>query len=109
MRCSSIVKKIEMGGRTLFITRRPVRAAPPRRLWAPAIAPLVSVGLPGRLDGRGCHGQGVARLQRGMRDAPDMPELQKNTPPVRVHGLCHLAPAFYLREAMDPWGVGIAH
>jgi hypothetical protein len=50
----------------------------------------------------------AAGLQRGMRHAPDMPELRKDPTTAGVDGLGHLAPSFYLRVIIEAWRESIA-
>ena len=57
--------------------------------------------LTGRRDRGRRHRQCAAGLQRGMRDAPDMPELQKNPPARRMHRVGDELPAGDLLGAVD--------
>jgi hypothetical protein len=52
--------------------------------------------------------QRAARLERGMRHAPDMPELQKNDSAPGVNGVDHLAPARDLLLGIDAGHTGAA-
>ena len=52
--------------------------------------------------------QHAARLERGMRDAPDMPELQKNDSALGMNGVDHLAPACDLLLGVDAGHAGAA-
>ena len=49
----------------------------------------------------GDYRQHAAGLERGMRDAPDMPELEKDQAALGVHGVDHPAPALDLRVRID--------
>ena len=51
--------------------------------------------VPGRLDRAGRHGQ-LPIEEQGIRDAPDMPELQEDVPVCLVDGSRDLFPAVYL-------------
>ena len=52
--------------------------------------------------------EGAARLQRGMRYAPDMPELRKDPAAAGMHGLGHLPPSLDLGVIVDARREGIA-
>ena len=54
-----------------------------------------------RRDRRRRHWQGAIGLQRGMRNSPDMPKLQKNPPAGRMHCVSDELPAGDLRGAVD--------
>ncbi|MCY1506190.1 hypothetical protein D9M68_404290 [compost metagenome] len=58
--------------------------------------------------GRGRYRRGIARLQRGVRHAADMPELGEDAPAGGMHGVGDLAPAGDLFGAMDARRPGIA-
>ena len=58
-------------------------------------------GLRPRRDRRGRHRSLSARLQRRVRHAPDVPELDDDLAAGRVHRVGDLAPAFDLRVGID--------
>lgn len=57
---------------------------------------------------RGGHRGGVARLQRGVRDPADVPELGEDAPAGGVHRVGDLAPAGDLLGAVDARCPGVA-
>ena len=63
---------------------------------------------PGGPNGRGRHRQFALRQQGGMRNAPDVPQLQKDVPAPRVHGSGDHLPARHLCLGMDARCGGIA-
>ncbi len=52
-------------------------------------------------DRRGRDRRAAVRLQRRVRDAPHVPKLRENAPARLVRRLCHVAPAFDLRLAVE--------
>lgn len=54
------------------------------------------------------HRQRTVRLERGVRDAADVPELQEDQAALGVHRIDHLAPARDLGLAVDAGDAGIA-
>src|SRR5258707_10511267 len=57
---------------------------------------------------RWCDRQRAAGLERGMRDAPDMPELQEDYAGPGMHCIHHLTPARDLRLRVNAGNAGIA-
>ena len=57
---------------------------------------------------RGCHRRLIARLQAGVRDAPDVPQLHHNFAVGLVDGLGHFFPAVELLGAVQAGHVGVA-
>src|ERR1700731_5495130 len=58
-------------------------------------------GLAVGADRRRRHRRAAVCLQRGMRDAPDMPELKEDASAARVHAGGHFAPSGDLRLRID--------
>eukprot|EP01022_Parablepharisma_sp_SALTPOND_P021765 TRINITY_DN435_c1_g1_i1.p1 TRINITY_DN435_c1_g1~~TRINITY_DN435_c1_g1_i1.p1 ORF type:complete len:1304 (+),score=494.29 TRINITY_DN435_c1_g1_i1:15351-19262(+) len=65
-------------------------------------------GIAFRLDGRRGDRQGVLRLQVGMGDAADVPQLQEDVAALGMHGVGHLLPGGDLGLVVDAGGEGIA-
>ena len=70
--------------------------------------PFISDRVAIRLDCGRSHRKRPARLQRRMRNAPHMPELQEDTPALLVHGLGDRASALHLFGRMDARRIRIA-
>ena len=76
-----------------------------RHVWLHAVE---RPGLAGRRNRRWRHRQRAAGLQRRMRDAPYMPELQENPAAGRVHGVGDELPAGDLFVAINARRVRVA-
>jgi hypothetical protein len=61
----------------------------------------------GDRNSRGRDRQRAAGLERGMRDAADMPELEENDRALGVDGIDDLLPAFDLRLAVNAGNIGM--
>ena len=62
---------------------------------------IIGIGLTLRLDGRRRHRQCATELDRGMRDAPDVPQLQEDFTAGRMHRIGNVLPGVHLRVAIN--------